>query len=38
MFSFYFTKDEGVRNSKLTLGGYDARLYTGNMNFHKVTD
>lgn len=38
MFSFYFTKDDGRRNSKLTLGGADSTLYEGELNYHRVVD
>jgi cathepsin D len=38
VFSFYYTKHEGTRDSKLTLGGVDHSLYSGDINYHKVVD
>lgn len=38
IFTFYMQKDEGVSNSKLTLGGVDHSLYKGNLNYHRVID
>jgi cathepsin D len=38
MFSLYLSRDSGKDESKLVLGGIDKSLYTGDINWHKITD
>jgi len=38
VFSFYFSKNNGVSDSKLTIGGVDKSLYAGDLTYHRVID
>jgi hypothetical protein len=38
MFSLYLSREAGKEKSKLILGGIDKSVYTGDINWHKVTD
>lgn len=38
IFSFYFSRNDGSKTSELTLGGWDAEHFDGELNFHPVTD
>jgi cathepsin D len=38
VFSFYYSRNEGQRNSELTLGGWDEQHIDGDIHFHNVVD
>lgn len=38
MFSFYMGSKENTYDSELTIGGYDKKFFTGDINYHKITN
>jgi len=38
IFSFYFSRNDGTRESELTLGGWDNDHFEGDLKFHDVSD